>query len=92
MSKKDADYNQKSEEIKKLCDNDVALEAARKAIFEDLVGSVAIIKQQRNAESSADSIRACKEHLTLAGLYNLPQTINVKNFVPLDLTESVEVE
>ena len=67
--KRAKDYAEKSKIIKDVCDNDVALKAAREEIYKELTQSISIIKQLRYSEDQSIQLKAVKEHLTLAGLY-----------------------
>lgn len=67
--KRAKDYAEKSKKIKDVCDNDVALKAAREEIYKELTQSISIIKQLRYSEDQSIQLKAVKEHLTLAGLY-----------------------
>lgn len=67
--KRAPDYHQKSKKIEEICANDVALKKAREEIFKELSQSVKIIKNLRNSQDESISLKACREHALLAGLY-----------------------
>lgn len=62
-------YDERTKKIADECANDSIMDAVRAEIYKDLVESVKIIKQHRHSDDAPTSLRACKEHLTLAGLY-----------------------
>lgn len=63
------DYQERSELVKEICENDVALKQAREEIFKDLVNSVKKLIGHTESADASISLKAVIEHLKIAGLY-----------------------
>lgn len=63
------DYQEKSQLVKEICENDVALKEARDEIFKPLVESVRKLIKHTNSPEDSVSLKAIIEHLKIAGLY-----------------------
>lgn len=62
------DYEERSEKIAKECENDIALKAARKLIYEHLINSTKGLIDLTDNEDAALRLQAIKHHLKIGGL------------------------
>lgn len=80
---KSPSYDKSSQELSEECANDVALIEARKEIYAELSKSIQILKQLRLNEDASIQLKACREHLLLAGLYVEKSEVNNKGSISL---------
>ncbi len=83
---KSPSYDKSSQELSEECQNDVALVEARKEIYAELSKSIQIIKELRLSEDASIQLKACREHLLLAGLYVEKSEVNNKGTMSLTIS------